>query len=79
MPKASKRSRRSLLIFNRRNYVLMIAGVLAVIVGFAMMRIDNQLDGFVSLYVAPLIILGGYIEIIYAILWYPNEDDEADQ
>ncbi len=78
MPKASKRSRRSLLIFSRRNYVLMIAGVLAVVVGYALMRIENQLDGFISLYVAPIIILGGYIEIIYAILWYPSEAEAPD-
>ena len=56
--------------------MLLIAGVLAVVVGYAIMRIENQLDGFISLYVAPLIILGGYIEVIYAILWRPSDDDE---
>lgn len=81
MPKAkSRRARRSRSprapLFTRRNYVLLIAGVLAIVVGYAIMRIDNQLDGFISLYVAPLIILGGYFEIIYAILWRPSDDDE---
>ena len=33
------------------------------------MRLENEVDGILSLYVAPLLILGGYLEIIYAILW----------
>lgn len=52
----------------------MIAGVLAVVVGYALMAIENELYGFISLYVAPLIILGGYLEIIYAILWRPSKE-----
>lgn len=59
----------------RRNYVLMIVGVALIVVGYVMMRIDNQMDGFVSLYLAPLIILVGYLEIIYAILWRPKEPE----
>lgn len=72
---ARSRARRP-LVFTRRNYVLMIAGVLAVVVGYALMAIENELYGFISLYIAPLIILGGYLEIIYAILWRPPEERE---
>ena len=60
------------MIFSQHNYVLLLVGVLAIVIGFASMRIENQVDGFVSLYVAPLLILGGYLEIIYAILWQPG-------
>lgn len=72
----SRRSRRP-LVFTRRNYVLIIAGVLAVVLGYALMAIENELYGFISLYVAPIIILGGYLEIIYAIMWQPDDDGEA--
>lgn len=65
------------MVFGRKNYVLLMAGVAAIVVGFVMMRIDNQVDGFVSLYVAPLIILGGYVEIIWAILISPDEESKA--
>jgi hypothetical protein len=41
------------------------------------MRIDNQVESFLSLYLAPLLILGGYLEIVYAILWRPKDDPEA--
>ena len=61
------------MVFGRRNYVLLLAGLALVIVGYAMMRIENEVDGFLSLYLAPLLILGGYLEVIYAILWRPKE------
>lgn len=74
----SSRSRRTRserpLVFTRRNYILLIAGILAVVVGYALMAIENELYGFISLYLAPLMILGGYFEIIYAILWRPPEE-----
>ena len=44
------------MVFGRRNYILMIAGVLAILVGFIIMRLENEVDGFISLYVAPVII-----------------------
>ncbi|MDE2731282.1 MAG: DUF3098 domain-containing protein [Bacteroidota bacterium] len=56
------------MVLSLHNYTLIAIGVLAIITGYALMRIDNEVDGFISLYIAPLIILGGYLEIIYAIL-----------
>ncbi len=58
-----------LMILLPHNYALIAIGVLAVVVGYAIMRIENEVDGVLSLYVAPILILGGYLEIIYAILW----------
>lgn len=77
----TKRKGDSSMVFSRKNYQLMILGVVLVVIGYTMMRIENEVDGIISLYVAPLIILGGYLEIIYAILWQPkvklSESDEA--
>lgn len=64
-----RRKNKSTPVFKRWNYILVCLGLLAVVVGFALMRLENQVDGVLSLYVAPLLILGGYLEIIYAILW----------
>ncbi len=66
------------MLFTSRNYLLMVLGVVAVVVGFAAMRLENELDGFISLYVAPLLILGGYMEIIYAILWRSKQTRDAE-
>jgi hypothetical protein len=43
------------------------------------MRWENEVDGFISLYVAPLMILGGYLEIIWAIMWRPKAEEAAAQ
>ena len=80
--RSSSRPRRSsakqtALIFSRRNYVLLIAGVVAIVVGYALMRIENEVDGIISLYLAPLLILAGYLEVIFAILWREKTPESA--
>ena len=63
--------------FTPTNYMLVLSGVLPIVVGYAMMRLENEVDGFISLYVSPLLILGGYLWMIYAILWRPKAEREA--
>lgn len=70
-----QRKGRVSMLFTKQNYLLLIIGVVAVVIGYTTMRIENEVDGFISLYVAPLLILGGYLEIIYAILWRPKEEE----
>ena len=74
---SSQRRSSSSTVFARRNYVLLLVGIALVVVGFAAMRIDNQLESVVSLYLAPLLILGGYLEVIYAVLWRPSSGEEG--
>ncbi|MEM8484576.1 MAG: DUF3098 domain-containing protein [Bacteroidota bacterium] len=66
------------MVFSRKNYLLMLLGVALVVIGYSIMRMENEVDGFISLYVAPLIILGGYLEIIYAILWRPKDTSQSE-
>ena len=61
------------MVFERHNYVLLVVGLVVIVAGYALMRLENETDGFISLYVAPLMLLGGYLEIIYAILWRPKD------
>ena len=78
MPNSSKRRGRSgLLVFERRNYLLLLIGVAFIVVGFTAMYLESAYQGFISLYVSPLLIVGGYAEIIYALLWSPSERDPA--
>jgi hypothetical protein len=43
------------------------------------MYLESEYQGFVSLYVSPILIVGGYAEIIYALLWSPSDDATADE
>lgn len=65
------------MVFTRRNYVLLGIALALIVAGYVIMRAENEVDGFLSLYVAPLLILGGYLEAIYAILWRPRPEPVA--
>lgn len=78
MPNSSKRRGRSgLLVFEQRNYLLLLVGVALIVVGFTAMYLENQYQGFISLYISPILIVGGYAEIIYALLWAPSDEEPA--
>jgi len=66
------------------NYILLAIGVGVIIVGFLLMSMDNFVDSSqfsVSLYVAPIVVVLGFLEIIYAILYKPKtlEEEKASQ
>lgn len=79
MSKSSRRRDRSgTLVFENWNYVLLLIGVAFIVVGFTAMYLENEYQGFISLYVSPILIVGGYAEIIYALLWSPDDHAAAD-
>ena len=61
-------------MFTKKNYSLLIIGLVMIVVGYVIMRMENEVDGVISLYVAPLLLLAGYLEIIYAIMWRPKAE-----
>ena len=67
------------MVLGKRNYQLIAVGVCAIIIGYTLMAVEGEIDGWLSLYVAPLILIFGYLEIIYALLWRPDpEKREAE-
>jgi len=77
-PQKGRKSRRPVrMVFTRTNYVLLLVGLVVITVGYVIMRWENKVDGFLSLYVAPIIILAGYLEIIYAIYHQPKTESEG--
>ena len=76
----SRQARRGgVMVFAKRNYILLVVGLVMIVVGYVIMRMENEVDGFISLYVAPLLLLAGYLEIIYAIIWRPAKEEPAGQ
>ncbi len=59
--------------FGKRNYQLMIIGVLTLVVGFVIMSIDKQQHGFgfLGLTLGPIIVVAGFIIELFAILIKP--------
>lgn len=80
MPKSSKRRRRSgALVYGKRNYLLLLLGVFLIVAGFTAMYLENEYLGFVSLYISPIVIVGGFAEIIFALLWSPGDGEPAQE
>jgi len=72
---ASKRAatgRQAALVFAPRNYHLLLGAVALIVIGYTVMRAENEVDGFLSLYVAPVLLLAGYVGVLFAILWRPR-------
>lgn len=67
-PKKRKSKDQKPLLFTPLNYKLMGLGLLLLIIGFTAMRIENEVQGFISLYISPIVIIAGYVVVVYAIL-----------
>ncbi len=78
---------RAHLVFGRRNYVLLLGSIGLIALGYVLMAADNargvdaqgvhlSLHSALSLTVAPLLLLAGYLGIVGAILWRPKADEE---
>ena len=66
--KKRKKKEEKPMLFTPLNYRLMGVGLLLLVIGFTAMRIENEVQGFVSLYISPVIIMAGYGIVVYAIL-----------
>lgn len=67
------------LPFTRMNYILLLAGVGVIVFGFLLMSMDDFIDATefsISLYIAPPIVVAGFIGIIYAIMYKPKAQVE---
>ncbi len=81
MKKTDRRSRSRLKtqeqqpIFEFVNYKYMALGFLLIVVGFSLMALENQINGFLSLYVSPWLLFAGFLTFGYGIL-APKQDQE---
>lgn len=73
--------------FRRRNYILMLAGIGAIILGFILLsggasdnpaaEFNHDMFSFRRLYIAPLLLLAGFLFEIYAIMYRPKNSEET--
>jgi hypothetical protein len=65
----------SKLPFGKKNYQLMIIGVLTLVVGFIVMSLDGEQHGFgfLGLTLGPIIVMAGFVIEIFAILRKPTK------
>ena len=64
----------SKLPFTKKNYQLMVLGLLTLVIGFIIMSLDKE-DygfGFFGITLGPIIVMAGFIVEIFAILHRPE-------
>lgn len=61
------------MLFSSANYRWLGIGCLLLLIGYTAMRLENEVHGWVSLYFSPIVLLCGYLIVIYAIL-KPHRD-----
>jgi hypothetical protein len=80
MAKANKtHSNTKPMFFSGFNYRLIGIAVLLIFSGFAAMLMENEVDGFISLYVSPIVILAGYVVVIFAIMKHDRAEDNEPE
>lgn len=63
------------MIFGSLNYKILVAGLVLVIVGFLSMYLENEAQGVISLYISPIVIIAGYITVIFSILSHSDKSE----
>jgi len=63
------------LPFGKKNYQLMVIGLVVLVVGFTIMTLDKQPHGFgfLGLTAGPIIVVAGFIVELFAILHRPSD------
>lgn len=77
----SNQEKKTKLVFDRINYILLAAGLLAVILGFALMTgsstsmdaFEPDIFSFRRIRLAPVICLLGFVSMIVSILYKPKK------
>ncbi len=55
-------------VFEKQNYILMIASIVVVIIGFVLMSGTTDIYSFTKIVLAPIVVIGGFILGFFAIL-----------
>lgn len=63
------------MFFSAYNYKLIGIAIFLIIAGFTAMYLENEVNGFISLYISPVVVMAGYILVIFAILKHDRDED----
>ena len=65
------------MFFSAYNYKMIGIAIFLIVAGFTAMYIENKVNGVISLYVSPIVIMAGYILVVFAIMKH-RRDGKAE-
>ncbi|MDZ7805663.1 MAG: hypothetical protein U5K71_00940 [Gracilimonas sp.] len=65
------------MFFSAYNYKMIGFAILLIIGGFTAMYLENEVNGFISLFVSPIVIMAGFVLVIFAIMKHDRDKDTA--
>jgi len=74
-------NRNVVMPFERMNYILLLVGIGIIAFGFFLMSIGDFKDASefsVALHIAPIVVVAGFLEIIYAIMYTPKKVETSE-
>lgn len=66
------------MFFSAFNYKLIGLSILLIVTGFTAMYLENEVNGFISLYVSPIMVMAGYVVVIFAIMKHDRDESDTD-
>jgi hypothetical protein len=71
-------SNKDKLAFGKTNYVIMLAGIATLLLGFIIMTLDTEPYGFgfLGLTLGPIIVMAGFAIEFFAIFHKPKQEQE---
>jgi hypothetical protein len=64
------------MIFTGKNYMILGIAILLLTIGFGGMYIENNFNGWFSLYISPVLAVAGFITVAVAILYRENKNSQ---
>ncbi|MFY0644782.1 MAG: DUF3098 domain-containing protein [Bacteroidia bacterium] len=65
-------------VFGKKNYQLMLIGIVVIVIGFALMVGTENIYDFRKTTLAPIVVIAGFVIEVFAILKRPDSEDESN-
>lgn len=63
------------MFFSAYNYKMIGVAIFLIFAGFTAMYLENEVNGFISLFVSPIVIMAGYILVVFAIMKHDRDEE----
>ena len=62
------------MFFSAYNYKLIGIAIFLIFAGFTAMYLENEVEGFISLFISPVVIMAGYVLVVFAIMKHDRDE-----